>query len=217
MHILVFSDTHIDDVFCEKKYNYLSHIIRQSDQVIVNGDLWDGYDQTFDQFLDSPWKHLFPLLLQKNAVYIYGNHDSRVLSDERTSLFSVHQTYAYQISEGKQRYIFEHGHEQAWFPMYFKNDSYPVSTKNQHKMASYIQQMALRTKLRELFRYGNESIKRTVCGTLGQNDTYFCGHTHYAEYDKEKRFINSGIFHFGIAEYVTITNGSIQLHQDKYI
>jgi hypothetical protein len=33
--------------------------------------------------------NLFDLLLEKNTIYIYGNHDPKDLCDERCSLFAV--------------------------------------------------------------------------------------------------------------------------------
>src|SRR3990167_5228492 len=87
MKVLVFSDSHLDHNFEPKKLSYLKKLVRSVDQVIINGDFWEGYSITFDQFLSSKWNELFPLLKAKKAVYIFGNHDKKVLADKRMRLF----------------------------------------------------------------------------------------------------------------------------------
>jgi predicted MPP superfamily phosphohydrolase len=108
MKILVFSDTHLTHVFEEKKYVFLKKVIESADQVIINGDFWDGYLTSFDAFISSRWNNLFPLLKQKKAVYIFGNHDKACFSDKRTSFFSDIQTKKYSFVDGMTFY-FEHG------------------------------------------------------------------------------------------------------------
>jgi predicted phosphodiesterase len=92
MKILVISDVHLDNAFEKPKYRFLKKIIRRADRVIINGDFWDGYLVKFQQFIQSPWKSLFPLLKSKKTIYIYGNHDKKILSDKHTALFSDIQT-----------------------------------------------------------------------------------------------------------------------------
>ncbi|KKP50689.1 MAG: hypothetical protein UR42_C0024G0015, partial [Candidatus Roizmanbacteria bacterium GW2011_GWA2_33_33] len=50
MNILVFSDTHLYLPFDGKKFNFLKKIISDSDQVIINGDFFDDYMISFDEF-----------------------------------------------------------------------------------------------------------------------------------------------------------------------
>ena len=92
MKILVISDVHLDNAFEKPKYRFLKKIIRRADRVIINGDFWDGYLVKFQQFIQSPWKSLFPLLKSKKTIYIYCNHDKKILSDKHTALFSDIQT-----------------------------------------------------------------------------------------------------------------------------
>ena len=111
MNILIFSDTHLYLPFNEKKYNFLKKIIEKSDRVIINGDFFDDYMISFDDFLNSPWNGLFPLLKTKKTVYIYGNHDKRSFSDKRADLFSDIQAERYKIKTQDKTFIFEHGHK----------------------------------------------------------------------------------------------------------
>jgi len=109
MKHLIFSDSHLTDRFEEDKFKFLYRIISQSGRVIINGDFWDGYLTSFDKFIKSPWKKLFPLLLKKKTIYIYGNHDSPDLSDQRVNLFSIKQTEKYFIVSGEILLRIEHG------------------------------------------------------------------------------------------------------------
>ncbi|MBI3955332.1 metallophosphoesterase, partial [Candidatus Gottesmanbacteria bacterium] len=75
MHTIIISDLHLTRRFEKRKFNFLKKIIERSDQVVINGDLWDYYFSSFSQFVRSPWRQLFPLLKEKKTVYLYGNHD----------------------------------------------------------------------------------------------------------------------------------------------
>src|SRR3989339_340208 len=110
MKILVFSDTHLYLPFDQKKFDFLKKIISESDQVIINGDFFDSYINTFDEFIKSPWKQLFPLLKKKEAVYLFGNHDLKKVSDNRVGLFSVSQKNRHQIIINNKKFLIEHGH-----------------------------------------------------------------------------------------------------------
>src|SRR5689334_5828739 len=98
MKLLIFSDSHLSARFDEAKYNYLRWIITHADKVVINGDFWDRDLTTFDQFVNSDWRKLFPLLLSKATTYIYGNHDWKGYCDERVNLFSTSQTQALDIN-----------------------------------------------------------------------------------------------------------------------
>src|SRR3990167_6496286 len=111
MKILVFSDSHLYLPFDEKKFQFLKKIIIDADRVIVNGDFFDNYMIDFNRFIASPWRQLFPYLLQKRAIYIYGNHDKRIYSNPKVNLFSVIQAERYKIKTANKTFIFEHGHK----------------------------------------------------------------------------------------------------------
>ena len=70
MKTLIFSDTHLKTKFEQKKFNFLSNIIDDADAIIIAGDFWDGYYCSFDEFVNSEWSALFPLLKEKKAINI---------------------------------------------------------------------------------------------------------------------------------------------------
>jgi predicted phosphodiesterase len=43
MKTIIFSDTHLTDQFDPELYKALENMIQEADQVIINGDFWDGY------------------------------------------------------------------------------------------------------------------------------------------------------------------------------
>src|SRR3989338_7051902 len=113
MHTLIFSDTHLSHRFHPSKFSLLKKIISRSNQVVINGDFWDSYTTTFDRFIHSPWKDLFPLLKSKHAVYLYGNHDPKNLSDHRVSLFSDNQLDEHRLPWKKFTLVIHHGHRNS--------------------------------------------------------------------------------------------------------
>jgi len=208
MKILVLSDTHLTPRFEQKKFDFLENIIQKSDSVIINGDFWDGYLTNFDAFIHSKWNSLFPLLKKKQTVYIYGNHDQKTFSDERVSLFSIKQLDQYTLISNGIEYHIEHGNR--LIPSI--DDIF-----YQPKKLIYIETL--------LFSYYEEFITHVfkhssrIWGVLLNNKLkrdskkhgifYIYGHIHFAEFDLKNNFAVSGIFQFGLAQYLLIEDGCI--------
>src|SRR4051812_43742823 len=106
--VLVISDTHLGQVFQPAKFALLVRLINQADQVIINGDFWERYLCSWDEFISSPWRQLFPLLRDKKAVYLFGNHDLEELSDYRREKFSTVQAQSYELESGGRLFHLEH-------------------------------------------------------------------------------------------------------------
>ncbi|HRN71089.1 MAG TPA: metallophosphoesterase family protein [Candidatus Woesebacteria bacterium] len=218
MNILVFSDTHLNLPFEEKKFNFLKDLINKSDKVIINGDFWEGYFISFKQFLDSPWKNLFHLLKQKQAVYIFGNHDRERFSTEEISAFSTIQTNKYSLKFQDKTYIFEHGNRIV--PL--ENGDVAVSGKPNimTQIADQIEKYIIKTGgalyQKGLYHY-NKQIKEKIRLELKYNEIFVCGHTHCAEVDEKNKFINTGIIKHGLAQYMFITNGAAIPKQERYL
>jgi len=71
MILSVISDTHLTNKFNENKFNKLRSIIESSDKIVLNGDFWDGYATDFEDFYNSKWSALFPLLKSKKTIYLF--------------------------------------------------------------------------------------------------------------------------------------------------
>lgn len=223
MNILVFSDTHLFLPFDEKKFNFLKKIISESDQVIINGDFFDDYMITFDNFISSLWNQLFPLLKSKKTIYIFGNHDQQKFSDKRLSLFSDIQVTSYKLQVANIQYIFTHGHATRPTP----DTKFNLSWKIKHFGMIFVH--FFRNLLMRIFRkkaldimYGhyNKKSKKFIKNTCQQkiNEIYVIGHNHYGEIDLKNNFVCSGAIIYGFAQYLSIDSetGKIALHEEWY-
>ncbi len=225
MRTLVFSDSHlgVSKVFDEKKFRFLEGIIKQADQVIINGDFWEGFLLTFEQFKHTPYRHLFPLLKARHTVYIPGNHDYTGMSETDTSLFADTKTIRYEMKFNGNRLIFEHGDRLAHFSL---KNIVPRAAK------PYLRKPILRTlnmveyvTTKKLNKYSslqfmqkklNKKIKKNILPGLKENEILIVGHTHAAEFNPKERFINTGMVKWGIGQYLMIENDKMTPHEEWY-
>ncbi len=213
MKLLIFSDSHLTDKFDESQFKYLLAIISAADKVIINGDFWDMYITTFDKFVKSEWQRLFWVLKQKQAVYIYGNHDEESACDERVNMFSVKQAYHYDIdADGLDLHV-EHGHRIVADPTGGIGKFIP-------EWLGWILQQALFffsiQLFHKIFQPFNEEMKVWRNNNMPGNATLVCGHTHVQENAEIQKFINSGVNNFGYGQYLWVENGRLALHSVKY-
>jgi predicted phosphodiesterase len=205
MKILVFSDTHLTHKFKKDKFEQLYTLLNQDwDEIIINGDFWDSFSTTFDKFIDSEWSKLFPLL-KENAVYIYGNHDKKEMSDERRSRFCKYASDNYELSKGNKKYYFTHGHQ------FFKTADikYPIfRSKPSNFIVMKTFEIGVALKGREFFnrpfyKKGNKQQQHFKEETLDENTTLVCGHSHHYQVNIEG-YLNSGFFDFGITDHLVL-------------
>ncbi len=217
MKTVIISDVHLNHHFDERKFLFLKELISSCDRIILNGDFWDGYRTTFEIFLASRWKQLFPLLIKKNALYIYGNHDQKKYSNKKVSLFSVEQKDSYEITVNKITYHIEHGHllahsidiEYPFLPHLFFYVENNIAQRLEC-IFTYIN-----SPHNMLLRYINSRTKKKLRAMIFPN-WYLCGHTHYAEIDKKNKFANSGFIQFGKATYLIVDSFGLSLHTKRY-
>lgn len=215
---LVFSDTHLGQKFEEKKFRVLKHLITQADEVVINGDFWEGWQWSFDQFLSSPWKNLFPLLKQKNTVYLYGNHDKWVKGDERASVFAKEWGREYMMVAGKNIFRFVHGDQ---YSIIGSGKSYKVKLRHRLLSQFYDPVEALLTKgqinmLKWIYRPFNIEMKKNMKPVRLNGEFFVSGHTHSSELDMKGKYINSGFIRHGLAEYLWITDKEAKLESEWY-
>ena len=230
MQYLIFSDTHLsaynyDPAFCAK----LKKLIAAVDRVIINGDFFDAYLSTFVDFRQSKWSALFPLLLKKKAVYIYGNHDRPEYMNENVTEFSVEQTYRKVLKIKRQQIVIQHGHlyapdfdgkfpalsySFAWlYPRYHYHASevtwlYRLFLNNYNTNKNKLLHKELKTAIE---RFHNKNPTRQIAWEIS-------GHSHIQDLDYGLRYLNSGSFSPRSAEYILLnTNGTMQLVKDSYV
>lgn len=219
MKILVFSDSHLTLPFDQKQFRFIEGIVKPVDKVIINGDFWDGYVTKFERFVNSPWKHLFPLLKEKNAVYVFGNHDQERFADARLALFSDVRTERYELPLDGKRYIFEHGHRLLPFGD-GQDKKLRLSLKRSTRIADNLERVLITkagARYQRMFRKHNREIQDQLKDELEKNDIYLCGHTHSAEFNIKKQFINSGVIKHGLGQYVLLESKKAPvLKQERY-
>jgi len=221
MKLLVLSDTHLDHKYEHEKFRRLENLISESDQVILNGDFWEGYDFTFEDFLKTPWVKLFPLLKSKKTIYLFGNHDKEIFIDNRIFQFCELADHQHITKIANTNFIFEHGDKYA-----LKFDgTYHIERPKRigfvaieliHKW--FVRLFGIRG-VWILFGQLNNKVKRSIKEEFEHlgNYVFVCGHTHCAEVDIENHFANSGFSKFGYLQYLTIDdNGKVQKHIETY-
>lgn len=224
MQTLVFSDTHLSTKFNKKLFNALADLISKSERVIINGDFWEGLAIKFDDFLQSEWKQLFPLLKQKNAVYVYGNHDHQIYSDERVYQFCSQAVTEYHLETPSHKYIFKHGHE-FLFPKHsdkcLRDKANEAGTRWRRfrlKVAEIVQGVGFGLfgpKVLPAFINHIPKDKRDIVAE--KEAVLVCGHTHRPYHNKKLKFVDIGFFSYGWANYMEIDeNGDFKLISQRY-
>lgn len=222
MKTLVFSDTHLGTSFDKRKFTFLKRIINSADRVIINGDFWEGFDMSFSEFVKSPWSKLFPLLLKKKTVYVYGNHDAKKLCSEEVNLFSTEQTKLYQLKVNGTVYFFEHGDRivplvDAFFRKYFKTNPPSFLNRFYESCERFFVKKFGKKYLKLVYHGFNNKIKKYLKTKSNDNHYYVFGHTHLAEHDKKIGFLNTGIIKHGFAQYILIDEkGRIAMNEEWY-
>lgn len=216
MKTVIISDTHLTSRVYRKKYNYLKSIIEGADKVIIAGDFWDGFLISFDKFLSSKWNLLFPLLLEKETIYLHGNHDRPEWCDERVSLFSVESGMSTTISSGDHSYFITHGH--TVFTSF--EDKYPiVNRKIPLRIGSNIDTVhKLFCGKRFLQKESNinSPMMEWVEKNLDDKHILVTGHSHYPEINIEKRLLNSGFIGLGYGNYAVIEPSGPSIIKERY-
>jgi predicted phosphodiesterase len=209
--ILIISDLHLGRKFSQKKSDILEKIIGDCDKVIINGDFYEGYAMNINRFLKSKWQTLFPTLLKKKAVYVFGNHDRVVKKLSDCKKFSISAGESYDFSQNGAIFHAMHGHVAD--PTFDVKHHVPNVIM---EFVSFMDGVAIkRFGNRYLKRFDKENrlIKTWKKKNIPEKDWLICGHTHLAEIDKPARYANSGNFKsLRAASYLIIENGKVKLH-----
>lgn len=218
MRYLVFSDSHLTEQFDPKKLTVLKQAITDADRVIINGDFWDGFSTTFDEFVSSKWKDtLFPLLKKKKAVYIYGNHDQREYADKRTSLFCAEEGPHYDIQSGDKFFHFEHGNRLVpLFDEWFKTRIPPSLNNAYEAVEGFMVRIFGNRYMQTMYGKFNKLAVGKLKHEKGLKGYFVMGHTHLKALDHMTKFINTGFIKHGLAQYIYIEDGTITQVEKKY-
>jgi predicted phosphodiesterase len=211
--ILIFSDTHFGPK-ADHRLPKLKKLISEADRVIINGDFFERYLLSFEDFLNSDWKELFSLLKEKDAAYIYGNHDKEEFSDKRVEVFSNYQGDHIEIQSGDKKFYITHGH--LFTPAIEERFKAILYVKPLTWFVFYFGNILYRTGIYYLLPFAkgqNKKIYREWIKT-GNKATLVCGHSHLATISEDKKYYNGGLIRWHYFSYIVIEDGVISIHQD---
>ncbi len=218
MRTLIFSDTHLTDHFDQLQCDYIVKLVKSVDKVIINGDFWDGYLTTFDKFLVA-WEPLLHVLAKHDVLYILGNHDNAVLTDERAKKFATVLDGQYTFAAGSTSYRVAHGHMQSrefdvehpqltkyfgWF--------YPIFPiiLNLPYCGTWLRARNQRAKRKleyELMQFTETRAQK--------HEVYVFGHSHLMADNSAIHYVNPGSFTPRIARFIIIDDTGHQLFADS--
>lgn len=217
MKTLIFSDTHLTDRFEVGKFEFLEKIIEPVDRVVIAGDFWDSFLCSFERFVNSEWKKLFPPLKAKKTIYLHGNHDPAESIDGRAALFSDEQQECYLFSSGRKNFKVLHGH--TLHPSVESKMPWLKDIKILVWIGERLEWLGVRMGSWMFFKtfYGSQNAAtKEIIKAEGIGEIVVAGHTHHPEIDLASSYINSGLIRHRHASYVIIENGKIDLVKDTY-
>lgn len=216
--ILIISDLHLTTNFIRKKFLFLKDLISKYDRIIINGDFWSGYYNTFEEFTKTPWKDLFPILKSKKTIYLFGNHDRKSWLNDNVNLFSVWNGDEYRLEVGSKKFLITHGHQ-------FLGDSITsegyMAFWRKYKIDAikyFVESLFLRIFGRYFYIVAipaNNKVKN-LSKKLEGVDYLVIGHTHWGEIDNKTKFMNTGLIHSGVATFIEIVDNSPKFVSTRY-
>ncbi len=215
--ILIFSDTHLTTKLDRKKFLFLRDLILFSDRVIINGDFWDDWFCSFEDFIKSPWKALFPLLLDKNTVYLTGNHDP-MKGKSAVGIFCVQQASDFTLTLGGETYYFEHGFNLAHKSLLFEGYNFILNLKSPlvFRLVNLLREVIF--AIYPGFFTKSPYAKKKSMGESKTNGRGWLvtGHTHFAEIAPEIKYANSGAILHKRASYLELDEAGLSLKRSLY-
>lgn len=222
MRTLIISDLHLGSRFQPERLAFLKELFSKADRIILNGDFWDLYTDKFEAFVNSPWRELFPILKEKQAIYIEGNHDHKAHSGKEVSLWAAEHVEECILKAGKYTLHVEHGHRKLE-----KNPDKP-STKKSTVFRTLKYHIWFRDPVeRWLVNHDNQILHRWHMGknqrklmqyakTLPENHILVTGHTHLPLFEPENQFINTGYINHTVAYYLWVEDGVLTYVKERY-
>ncbi|MFC1647085.1 metallophosphoesterase [Patescibacteria group bacterium] len=211
MTTLVISDLHLGKRFNKRKFDFLTNLFSKYQKILLNGDFWDYYSLSFNDFVNSKWNKLFPLMKDK-TIYIYGNHDKKKWSDKRVNLFSKIQTQEYRKLIGNKKFIFRHGHIIDEFK---QNESDRFVRLVRKFRLAYLG--LLYDYMFTLLSLKKEKKIKMYAKSLASDEVLFLGHKHAPVINIKDKYVFGGYVMFGKACFFEINNdGNANLTKTSY-
>jgi UDP-2,3-diacylglucosamine pyrophosphatase LpxH len=219
MDTIVISDLHLTDKFVEQQFIYLKNLFQQYHRIIINGDFWDGYIISVEEFVKSKWKKLFPILKKKDTVYIYGNHDHKQICKGYEKLFSNFQANSVDLVIYGQNFHIEHGDRllNSKFTELEMVRLLPVTVRRLNRfLFEDLFIKIFKKKYKLIHRNKNIFQFNLYKDRLSEDQILICGHTHLAADLLHTRYMNSGFIGYGYCQYISIKKSKIELIDTCY-
>lgn len=221
MKTLIISDLHLSHRFDAPRAEYLIKLLIAADRIILNGDFWDSHATTFDRFVKSPWKMLFPILKARQTVYLYGNHDRPEDCDDRVKLFSTTQANHWQLHDADLRLHIEHGHHilakhrdsPRWVVTLFRFSGYDAWFRT--PLERYL--VTSDSLFLHRWHMGANQTELMNKSDLFPDQVLVTGHTHLPIADHEHEFVNLGYINHGLSYYVQVEHGKGYFIHERYL
>ena len=218
-NIIIVSDLHLTKDFDQEKYNYLEKLFKKADQLIIAGDFWSYYSCTLDQFLKSKWNGFFSLMLEKNCIHIYGNHDRKEWSHSGEKIYCSKACDYYDIEQEGIKIRIEHGHkifgDSITNPTFLKVHRWLQVDRINYaiqdlliKILGVEKYSSIGIKINEIYK--EEAKRRNMEGTY-----LLTAHSHKAEISTKEHYLNPGFIRAGYASYILV-NDKISLIKERY-
>jgi predicted phosphodiesterase len=224
MKTLLIADTHFDTSFEPARYKAIIRLIKSVDRVVIAGDFWDSFLCSFDEFVDSGWNKMFPLLKEKKTIYIHGNHDRPKHCNERVKLFSVKQLDKYTLETKEQSFLIEHGHtlasefeqRHAHITKIFRG-LYPWLD------ARFGGHGIFGPMIVKFIEFNHNQLWKRMKIRLESNQDWLAGkqqlvvgHCHFQKKNTKLRLQSIGSFRWGVARYGIIGPQGLEVFEERY-
>lgn len=211
MKRLVFADTHLTSKHYPRLERFLLDLVLGYDEVIINGDLWDE-DLTDFAAMQSSWGDLLEVLAAKRTVYLPGNHDDDIdLADQ--AWFAAEVVPVYRFTDNGRSFHVEHGHK-------YDTPSKVRSSVPQPFLSLIAHLNNMRTGiLSKLMPYysidgAGFSKQQSIIRDQIDADVVIFSHSHIPLASKD--LYNTGSIMHGLASYLHIEDGTVQLIKTNY-
>lgn len=186
--------------------------------MIIVGDFWDIWHTSFDRFIRSEWSRLFPLLKQKNTIYLWGNHDPIEYMDSRVKRFCVTAAREHVICVRGKKWTITHGDiftttNERMFRVTHEHEWAKTILRIWERLESWTARVFGRNGLVVFDRKYDVEVRRAVSES---GKRYITGHTHVFRSRPETGFLSTGLVRHGLGQTIEIVHDSFEFHSEWY-
>lgn len=219
MDAIIISDIHLGSDVCQAKLlrSFLEKVNNEklTKCLILNGDFFDNMD--FRRLKKNHWKVLSIIRKMSShikIVLILGNHDGPI--EIVSHLLGIDFLEEYVLESGSKKILVLHGDRfdsvitKRPILVYIADKIYKLIQKIDKSF--YLAKLAKKSS--KIFLRNAEIIEKKSIDYMKKLgcDMVCCGHVHYADTKPHIGYYNSGSWTEIPCNYLTVTNGTVELH-----